>query len=203
MAANDNFFAGSDATGSYLSARGFNAAGDKSGGIVAPTIVELPAGAIIVRLYHAVGREFGEWWSTVSELQKVFGYFGRTGVAAATGRPEGKGILQATLAIRHDWGGNSPDHLGRFICAETTDVVRAYFGPGDDAPSADKKQVQKAVRILAPDDTQMRFRQLFLPQCWKYQNAFRVILTGSTDTGLLPALRKFAGAPFSFESMRC
>jgi hypothetical protein len=205
VGANARFFEGEAAAGTYLTARGFDRSGNKAGGIIAPKRVEVEPGAILFRLFHVERQTFGQWWSTAAELERVFDYFGREGAAAAEGRPAGKGILHATLVIRHDWSRPSagsppsPDHLGRFVCATPTVALTAYFGVGDDAPSEDKRSVQKAVKILGPGGAQLGVRQIFFPNCWEYQDRFAVLDSGWTDSNLLPSLRKHRQGRLDFE----
>lgn len=205
MGTNFGFFESTDGTGSYLAARGFNDQGDRSGGIIAPRKVEVTPGCTLFRLYRTDREEFGQWWSTGAELAKIFRSFGREGAAAAEGRTIGKGILHATLAVRHDWGRPapdappSPDHLGRFVCATPIVTLTAYYGVGDDAPSESKKEVQKAMRIMGADGSQIGVRQLFFPKCWNYKDSFKVLEQGWTDTGLLTAVRRHPTATLPFE----
>ena len=64
------------------------------------------------------------------------------------GRSSDQGILHATMAVRHDWGGNSPLHLGMFFAVRLASALKAYHGEGDHAPDASQTQVQKAVYIV-------------------------------------------------------
>jgi hypothetical protein len=79
--ANAEYFEGAEGTGSYLTARGFNERGDRSGSIVGPKAVTVPAGAILFRLFHLERQTFGQWWSTAHELAAIFRHFGRAGPA--------------------------------------------------------------------------------------------------------------------------
>lgn len=206
MSANNEYFKES---GTYLRARGFDlATGDKSGGIIDPKIIRLEAGSILYRLFHLNDRKYGEWWSTAYELSRIFSYFGREGLSAATGRSSGKGILHATLAVRHDWsiadtkdlrGRPSSHHLGQFLCATPIESITAYYGPGDDAPSDNKQNVQKAALILTESGNQVRARQLFIPKCWEYVEKFNVIDEGATDTNLISSINKHLKGRLEFE----
>ena len=206
MTANADYFID---TGTYLKARGFDPnTGDKTGGIIGPKQIQIDSGAVLFRLFHLSGREFGEWWSTAYELARIFSYFGRKGLSAATGRSSGNGILHATLAVRHDWSltnkgdpNEKPvsDHLGRFLCVTSLAPMSAYYGPGDDAPSADKKTIQKAALILTEGGAQVRARQLYFPDCWAYRDKFSILATGSTDTGLISAINKHNPGRLAFE----
>jgi len=57
MAANDKYFVPHEATQTLLRARGFGAGGQRSGGIVSPQIVGLPAGTVLFRMYHDPTRD--------------------------------------------------------------------------------------------------------------------------------------------------
>ena len=199
MSCNDRYFAPPLRDQTYLRVRGFDVEGRRSGGIISPQLVELPGGTVLFRLYHDRNKRFGEWWSTPHELQLISDYFARSGPAFATGRAEGKGILHATLAVRHDWSGNSPLHLGQFFVVRLAEPLKAYHGEGDHAPDASQRQAQKAVRITDRSGRQRVTRQVFLPKAWEYERAFAVVYEGATDTGLLGALKTFARGPLPFE----
>jgi hypothetical protein len=200
MAGNDRYFSPPMRDQTYLRVRGFDAEGRRSGGIINPQLVELRSGTVLVRLYHDRSKRFGEWWSTPHELRLVTEYFARSGPAFATGRTEGKGILHATLAVRHDWSGNSPLHLGQFFVVRLAESLKAYHGEGDHAPDASQRQVQKAVRITDSANRQRFARQIFLPRPWEYERAFVVMHEGTTDTGLPRALTMFDRGPLPFET---
>ncbi len=199
MACNDRYFTPPARNDTLLRARGFDPKGLRSGGIISPRLVELPGGAILFRLYHDQKKRYGEWWSTPYELSVISDYFGRSGPAFAVGRPEGKGILHATLAVRHDWSGSSSQHLGRFLVVRLTESLKAYHGEGDHAPDASQGQVQKAVRIIDRSNRQRFARQVYLPRPWEYQQAFVLMHDDATDTGLLSALKTFGRGPLTFE----
>jgi hypothetical protein len=199
MACNDQYFASPVRDQTFLRARGFDPAGLRSGGIISPRLVELPSGIVLFRLYHDPKKQLGEWWSTPHELCLISEYFARSGPAFAAGRTEGKGILHATLVVRHDWSGNSPQHLGRFLVVRLAEPLKAYYGEGDVAPDASQRQVQKGVLIIDRNKRHRRPRQVFLPKPWEYQQALPSIQEGDTDIGLLSALRAYGRGPLSFE----
>lgn len=186
-------------TDTLLAARGFDKSGRRSGGIINPQKGQLLPGDHIVRLYHEPKAKFGQWWSSPYELQSVVDHFARGGEAFAVGRPIGKGILHATLAVRHDWGGNSPDHLGRFWVARIMQPLLALSGEGDHAPDASQTANQKTALIIGADGRQRGVRQLFLPQAWTYQDAFHEVSDGVTDRDLLPAIAALGGKRLHFE----
>jgi hypothetical protein len=199
MCANARYFEGTAATETFLRARGFDSKGAKSGGIVNPTLVDVPAGVLLVRFYHDPKRRAGEWWSTTRELQVIVSYFAREGPALAVGRMEGKGILHATLAVRHDWSKKDPGHLGRFWFARTAAPLRAYHGEGDHAPDSTQTQIQKVVQIIDETKRQRAARQLFFPEAWTYGSAFVELADGASDTDLRSALKRVPGIRLPFE----
>ena len=199
MAANSHFFSGPKSAGVYLAARGFDArSGHRSGGIVDPQRVLLPAGARLVRFFHDPGAQFGGWWSTTYELLHVVDHFGRGGSAFDEGRAEGRGLLHAVLAVRHDWAGGTPEHLGRFTIVGVRHGLEAFHGEGDHAPDSSQTRNQKAARIVVQGQ-QRGARQLYLPECKSYLGEFDVRTSGWTATDLLSALRSHDIGALSFE----
>ena len=198
MVCNDAYFLAPLRDDTYLRARGFAANGLRSGGLIEPVLVDLPAGTHLIRLYHDRKRRFGEWWSTLNELSLIIRYFARSGPAFATGRSQGKGILHASLAVRHDWAGNSPDHLGRFVEVRLSEPLKAFHGEGDHAPDSTQTQVQKAIRIIDQSNRQRLVRQIFLPKPWEYQHAF-LELHDDDSAALEGAVQRFSGGPLPFE----
>lgn len=71
MALNNKYFIPPEATQTLLRARGFGASGQRSGGIVSPQIVDLPAGTVLFRMYHDPTKSYGEWWATPHELALI------------------------------------------------------------------------------------------------------------------------------------
>ena len=141
MASNDKYFVPPEATQTtLLRVRGFSPNGQRSGGIESPQIVGLPPGTVLFRMYHDPTRDYGEWWATPRELAVIASYFGRGGPAFDEGRASGKGILHATMAVRHDWGGNSPLHLGMFfavrLSANLARLMPANLGGANTAPDS-------------------------------------------------------------------
>nr|WP_321984164.1 hypothetical protein [uncultured Lichenicoccus sp.] len=104
MAVNDALFGETARVHTLLKARGFDPkSGSRSGGIRDPRQVTIPPGAILLRTYQDPARLWGEWWFTAFEMAQVIAYFARDGSALAEGRPQGQGVLQATMAVRHEW----------------------------------------------------------------------------------------------------
>ncbi len=200
MVKNQHYFVEPVLKETYLRVRGFGADGRRTGGIISPAIVDLPAETILFRTYHDDRRMYGEWWFTPHEMSAIVEYFGRSGPAFAIGRQEGKGILHATMAVRHDWGGFSPDHLGKFVVVRLAEPLKAFHGEGDVAPNAAQTQVQKAVAIMDRSGRQRYGRQVFLPKPWEYTGMFAELLTGVTDSGLLSALTRYHRGPLYFEA---
>jgi hypothetical protein len=199
MAANDKYFVPPEATQTLLRVRGFSPNGLRSGGIEAPQIVDLPAGSVLFRLYHDPTRDYGEWWATPRELGLIVDYFGRRGPAFDTGRASGKGILHATLAVRHDWAANSPLHLGLFFAVQLAVALKAYHGEGDHAPDATQTQVQKAVYIMDEHGRQRRARQIMLPKPWEYKASLPRVLGGLSSQHLPVAVSRYSRQRLAFE----
>jgi hypothetical protein len=199
MAANDKYFVPPEATQTLLRVRGFSANGQRSGGIVSPQIVDLPAGTVLFRMYHDPTKAYGEWWATPRELAVIAGYFGRGGPAFDEGRSSGKGILHATMAVRHDWGGNSPLHLGMFFAVRLAAAFKAYHGEGDHAPDASQTQVQKAVYIIDASGRQRRGRQIMLPRAWEYEPNLPRIAGGMSSQSLLDEVARHRRQRLPFE----
>jgi hypothetical protein len=199
MAANDKYFVPPEATQTLLRVRGFSANGQRSGGIVSPQIVDLPAGTVLFRMYHDPTKAYGEWWATPRELAVIAGYFGRGGPAFDEGRSGGKGILHATMAVRHDWGGNSPLHLGMFFAVRLSAAFKAYHGEGDHAPDASQTQVQKAVYIIDASGRQRRGRQIMLPRAWEYEPNLPRIAGGMSSQSLLDEVARHRRQRLPFE----
>ena len=197
--ANEEQFIDAARTSTWLAARGFAADGRRSGGIKDPRLVTLPRSAILVRLFHEPKEMVGQWWSTPFELAELMAYFARSGPAFASGRPEGKGILHAALAVRHDWAGSIPVQLGQFVIVRLREALTAYYGEGDDAPHHDQRTNQKAVMILDSGGRQRVARQVYLPKAWRYAEAFESLATGVTDIDLPNAVRPLA-VPLPFEA---
>lgn len=184
----------------YLRARGFGSNGQRSGGLFDPQEVALSSGITLFRLYQDPKGRFGEWWFTPHEMKVVVDYFCRApGRAFAEGRSAGKGILQATLAVRHGWGGYSPAHLGTFFIVRLREPLLAYFGETDDAPDATQTHNQKAMLILGTDGRQRRTRQIFLPNPNEYEGAFQDLGHHASDTHLSGAASKHDRGALYFE----
>jgi hypothetical protein len=200
MAANDMHFQPPLLRDTLLAARGFGVSGARAGGIINPSVVEIPAGSCLFRFYHDPSRDYGEWWATPYELSVIVEYFGRGAGAIGEGRQQGKGILHATFAVRHDWAQGTPLHLGTFLVARLNDPLKAYFGEGDHAPDATQKSVQKAIRIIDHTGNQRLGRQVFLPKAWTYKASFPRISGGTSDTDLLNTLRRTNTNRLPFET---
>jgi hypothetical protein len=203
MTANIRYFQGDEGRNTRLRVRGFAADGMRTGGIINPQEVEVPVNAILFRAFHDPSRRFGEWWFTPHEMTQIADYFGVSSAGFAIGRAIGKSIMHATLAVRHDWGGNSPDHLGRFLVIRLTAPLTAYHGESDHAPDAAYRQMQKASRIIDRTGRQRFARQVFLPKFWEFQATCCQVLplvADSTDADLMAAVARFGNGPLPFET---
>jgi hypothetical protein len=198
---NDGYFQQPKLQFSYLKARGFDAkSGSRSGGIKDPIPVDLAAGTIVLRTYHDPARLFGEWWFTPHEMDQIINYFGRSAPAFGEGRSQGKGSLQATMAVRHDWAGNDPNHLGLVAAVRLTTPLKAFFGEGDVAPDATQKSILKPAFIMDGSGRQRGVRQIFLPDAWTYQSSFSVLeREDTTDSDLIRLVRLYKTGPMPFE----
>lgn len=199
--ANARFFVEPELRRTYLSARGFDPkSGARTGGIKQPELVDLAPGSVLLRTYQDPARLFGEWWFTPHEMLRVIAYFGREGAAFVEGRSQGKGILQATFAVRHEWGQNSPGHMGLVAVVRTVTPLKAFFGEGDVAPDASQKTNLKPVFIADERGLRRGVRQIFLPQAWTYQPSFSVIeREAMTDSDLIRLCRAYSPGPYPFE----
>lgn len=199
MPTNDKYFLSPHDKETYLRARGFGADGSRSGGIRDPRKVDLPSMTTLFRLYNESERKLGEWWFTPHEMKQVVDYFARGGAGFAEGREQGNGILHAVFAIRHDWVGNSPNQIRRFVVVRLRDPLQGYYGDRDDAPDKTQKQNQKPVSIVDDRSNRRFVRQLFIPRPWEYPVAFADLGSHSTDLVLIGAVLKHRRAPLSFE----
>ncbi len=199
MAANDRFFEPPLATQTLLTVRGFDDHGGRSGGIVAPQIVEVPANTVLFRLYHDSRRRFGEWWFTPYEMKQVLDYIGIKG-AVTMERAEGKSYLHKMLAVRHDWSNNSPRHLDQFVSIRLNAPLKAYHGEADHAPDSGYNDMQKAHRFIDRHGVQRYMRQIYFPKFWQFQAAFTYMSHYPTDTVLNGAVERHRRGPLPFES---
>jgi hypothetical protein len=197
--ANEKYFVPPEATQTLLRVRGFSANGFRSGGIVDPKIVDLPVGTILIRLYHMPNKDYGEWWATPRELSVIADHFARGGDAFDVGRPEGKGILHAVFAVRHDWGGHSPEHLGSFLVVRLSETLKAYHGEGDHAPDETYTKMQKVFRIFDETGRQRAARQVMLPKPWEYKALMPRIMGGTGPQALLDAVTQHNNQRLLFE----
>lgn len=198
MARNDKLFEPPLAQKTRLAVRGFDALGQRSGGIVDPQIVEVPANTVLFRLYHDSRRRFGEWWFTPYEMKQVLDYIGIAG-AVTMERAEGKSYLHALLAVRHDWSNNSPRHLDQFVSIRLNEPLKAYHGEADHAPSTGYTDMQKAHRFIDTHGVQRCMRQIYLPKLWEFQAAFTYMSHYPTDTVLNGAVERHRRGPLPFE----
>ncbi len=183
MAVNSSYFVEPASRLTYLKARSFSDTGARSGGIKNPVAVDVPAGSVLLRTYMDPAKLHGEWWFTADEIAQVLDHFGRGVPALAAGRAEGKGILQATMAVR------------------LSQPLTAYHGEGDVAPDAAQTQALKPVGITDRHGRRRGARQVFLPECWRYQAAI-VILEREvpSDTDLPRLVAAYNKGPLPFET---
>ncbi len=195
---NANYFVPPEYPHTFLAARGFDPQGTRSGGIINPSKVNLNPGAVLFRFFHDPAKQYGEWWATPHELALLLAYFGRDGGAFDSGRAQGKGILQGTMAVRHEWGGFSPDHMGQYWVARVVQPMHAFFGEGDVAPSVDQSQLLRPVQIDA-GGRRRNATQVFLRKPWTYQGAFIEIDRGHAGVNLSAHVMKHSAQKLYFE----
>jgi hypothetical protein len=186
----------------YLKARGFDAkSGARTGGIKGPQVVDLAPGTVLFRTYQDPARLLGEWWFTPHEMAQIIDYFGWEGPGFSEGRAQGKGILQATFAVRHEWGARSPGHLGLVAAVRLIAPLKAFFGAGDVAPDASQKEVLKPVQIGDGAGSWRGVRQVYLPEAWTYQASFTVLERDiPTDVNLIRVVKAHDSGPLPFET---
>ncbi|MGA0601506.1 hypothetical protein ACO2Q3_12455 [Caulobacter sp. KR2-114] len=198
-AANAALFREPQVRGAYLAARGFSVQGRRSGGLKDPVVVDLAAGQVLLRTYRDPARWLGDWWTTPHEMQTVIDYFGRGGPAFGEGRNIGKGILQATLAVRWDWDGNDAGHLGLVTAVRLTTPLKAFYGEGDVAPNDAQTHTLKPVAIFV-GGRQRGVRQVFIPSARTYSASFRIAeRDGHSDSDLVRMARQYDQGPAPFE----
>lgn len=148
------------------------------------------------------GKErFGDWWFTPHEMRQVVGHFGLDSrTVFEIGRSEGKGILHAGLAVRHEWGDSHPGHLGRFHAVRLRERLFAFAGAGDVAPDATQSSTLKPIRIVGRNGRQRGIQQVFLPAPKTYVDAFIQLGEHDTDTELAKIAAKLDHGPLYFES---
>ena len=103
------------------------------------------------------------------------------------------------MAVRHDWGGNSPLHLGMFFAVRLAAAMKAYHGEGDHAPDAAQTQVQKAVYIIDGSGRLRRPRQIMLPKAWEFKASLLRIAGGMTSQSLLGEVARHKRQRLPFE----
>ncbi len=168
-----------DSRAVYLTAGGWDDQGRRSGGIVLPKEQLLRPGTRLMRAYHPT-HKFGQWWATPAEVLAIGNHFKMGSAAFSIGRPEGQSILHAVFAVRLDWAQTDADktnnvdikHLSRFVVIELKQGLKAMVGEGGDAPSEDWSHLQKAFRIDNGHGGQRRVQQVFIPNIYRYEDAF-------------------------------
>ncbi len=144
-------------TSNCLAAMGWKN-GVKQGGIINPAVVDIPAGARLIRFQAR--EELGSWWFTAHELQVLFSHLGHTDIV--TGRASGTGALHKAGAVMLGW--NAMSHVVDFYSLA---ALSAFHGPGDGYVTEDGRFV-RGLRML-DDHGQFRpVRQLFLPHFADY-----------------------------------
>ena len=185
-----------------LSLRGFDAKGNRSGGIKHGfRVVVIPVGAILLRL-HTGQHGIGDWWFTPYEYTRIRDHFDVGGAELAAGRDKGKSVFHAVLALLGEWYSNSPAQIGRFVVAVVREPLYAVYGEGDVATSGDFRFTLKPIALDAPGGGRIGARQVFMPECRQYaDNALSIIPQSDvmTDTGLAAAVAAQSWSRLPFE----
>lgn len=202
MAANQAWFpAGKPTTDVLLRSRGFDARGNRSGGLkIGSAVVTIPAGTTLLRLYRWPG-ELGDWWFTPHEYRRIQDYFAISGAGLVEGRAGGKSALHAMLLLLSEWYGDSPDQLAYFHVAILREPLLAMYGEGDVATNANYSLTLKPIAIDQIGGWARGARQLFLPDANQYRGAFDLQPQASnvTDIGLDRAVAGLGNQRLSFE----
>jgi hypothetical protein len=202
MAENASYFTGHALKETLLKARGFDAkTGARSGGIKQPVQTSIPVGTVLLRTYQDPAYLFGGWWFTPYEMSQIIAYFAVDSNSFSKGRPSGKGVLQGTLAVRHEWGNNSPAHMGTIAAVRTTKPLVAMVGESDSAADSTQTKNLKPIQISDRSGNRRNVRQVFLPSAFNYKTSF-VILERDlpSDTDLFRLVNDYNKGPAPFES---
>jgi hypothetical protein len=172
---NDDVFRGHERQRTYLAARGFDAMGSRAGGIIDPTEVVLPLGAVLIRLFSAgnAAQGYGEWWNTPHEIRQVIEHVGVDGRVLASAGKTGRNGWLVILALLPWW--NDAD---RFHVVRLSGEMHAWHGEGDEAKgrrNSDRPLVPP--RIVDRLGRQRRVRQLFIPE-FRFRAAFTTPVCG-------------------------
>lgn len=188
----------------------------KTGGLTRqPTTgeVEIPAGAVIFRLYGWPG-DFGSWWFTPFELLRILNHFGRGIDVILEGRTEGKSGFHAAFALMREWYDvpNDPDRkanqIAWFHAVKPIEPMTAWYGVGDEAywlGAIDKNgTMTKPPRTQKPLDLRDAIgtpaRQLYLPNVQHYRRYFTPLPdSGSKTEKIAEAVQKYRRQRLSFE----
>jgi hypothetical protein len=183
----------SDPQSGLLAARGFDARGDRSGGITTPVPITIKSGQTLVRFH---GNPDGGWWFTPFELALLLDHLGHDDVT--TGRSSGTGVLHKAGVVLRSWSG-----MESFRIATFTADFGAYFGEGDGAyaerPDGSKVYV-KGLRILDHGGRQRFVRQVYVPGLRNHAGSVRTVRSGDTEANFVTALRSLPHSPLPFEA---
>lgn len=142
--------------------------------------------------------DFGEWWFTPFELNRVARYFGVDLSHMTPGRTEGRSALHGALGLLSEWYRGSADQLSLFHAVKTRVPIYAMYGEGDVATTTGYGRTIKPIRLNGGGAA----RQVFLPKPWTYAKHFARITapTGAdTDSGLMAAVMQMGGQKLPFE----
>jgi hypothetical protein len=181
---------------SFLEARGFDDAGYRTGGILEPIEVEIPADTILFRFYDGSQNWSGRWWVTPFELSLIVDYFGREDFHV--GRAHGEGMLHVALAVlAREWR-NSMRH---YCVVKLRSPFKAFYGEGDHALIGSRGGFKAALIRDPRTGAQRAARQLFLPGFGEFTDNVDVLVQGGlTDRGLTSSLKRFNRSALAFEA---
>jgi hypothetical protein len=181
---------------SYLEARGFDARGYRTGGILEPAEVDLPKDTILFRFYGGSQSWSGRWWITPFELAGIVDYFGHYDFNV--GRAHGRGMLHGSLAVlAREWR-NSMRH---YCVVKLRSPFKAFYGEGDHALIGSRGGFKAALIRDPRTGAQRAARQLFLPGFGEFTDNVDVLVQGGlTDRGLTSGLKRFYRSPLAFEA---
>lgn len=201
MPANDSLFPnGQPDTMTRLRCLGYDAEGNRSGGLrLDAKVVEIPKGAVLLRLVRFPRNDTGEWWFTPFEYRRLCDRFAVSGAVLAQGRAGGRSALHGALVLLSEWYESTPgDELRWFRAVRLAEPVLALYGEGGVGIKKGFSGTLKPIRF----DDGSSFRQLYLPELKGYLHALDPVRPwdyAETEHGLHNAAATFAAQRLPFE----
>lgn len=164
--------AGKPARDVLLGGLGFDASGHRGGGVNSPITVTLPTGALLLRLHKKTepgerSGEFGAWWFTAHEFDRISSYFGVSWDLLIQDRQKGRSMLHGVLALLSEWYGGSAGQIGLVKVVRLKSPLLALYGEGAPANAAGYDRTLKPVTLQDGKTA----RQIYIHQCWDYSAA--------------------------------